>query len=1158
MHRSGTSAVTRVMNLLGVDLGSRLKAPGADNPLGFWEHDEVVAIHEALLKALDMTWDDPRPLPANWLEHPASRIAADELTAVVEREFANSRLWAIKDPRLCRFVPLWRRVLGHVDIEPRALIVTRNPVEVARSLAKRNDLPAGVVQLLWARYTQEAEEGSRGLRRSLIDYQDLLTDWKATASHMAADLGIRLQADPAAHSRVDAFLSTSLRHHRASASRVHGIVAPLFKATKQSAPSEAVLETMAKTASAFKVDLQPFLPAISGLSEMVAVERQRLAAAQGEATTVTNALVESTAWGASRNEELMRVQEQARTLLLELEKSTDWGASRDAELRNALQRAEALHAELIESIAWGASRDIELRKVLERAEALHAELVESTARDASRDIELCKVLERGESLQAELADLTARGVSRDNELRQVTVTLASVLSQRDQLQADLQEREREMHQLSESIRQDLQKLGDEMHGRSSAHELEIEAARQAFAQKQREVDGLQHQTNLLRVRVDSLEHHLRTAGIVNGFRRIMARLAGAAVQFVKIGIVHVVHRWPGTPERRQSRIALLRSINEARHTGVNHASILRDVEELAAERWPARPAYLIRQVPGSTTTTLDISVVVYESERWIDAFMSSLLASDYPLDKINLYVRDHSPGTATRLAFEKFLAEHGCPFARYEYSAGRNVGFGEGHNHNFSKSGATYFLVCNVDGRFQSDALRMLVRAATTTADENVAAWELRQIPYEHPKYYDPVTMLTTWVSGACVLFRRSAYREVGGFDGLIFMYGEDVDLSYRLRGRGYKLAYVPHAVFRHDSYAEPEQFKPLQFHGSSLAHILLRLRFGTLHDLVAIPGMWRELGRGARERGVYPGFLRNGIKLAVLGPLFLLSRFRRGVARIPFTRWDYGLRRDGAFEWAMPVQGPAPLVSIIVRTYRGRGDLLRQALVSIANQTYPNIEVLVVEDKGEEMRDVAESCGRALGLALTFLSCSGPESNRCVTGNMGLGVARGEHVNFLDDDDLLFADHIEYLFSRLDAEPDLGACYALTWEAMISPDRVHPERYGELMHSTPPGHKREFDREVLSRFNYMPIQAVLFRRRMFELYGGFDPRLENLEDWELWRRYSWLHDFRYCPKTTSLYHVPFDATVRAARQVKLDEYIHIAHEIAEGARERLQLAKAS
>ena len=68
MHRSGTSAVTGALRLCGVELGTELMQPGSDNPKGFWEHAGVVAIHERLLAALERSWNDPRPLPADWLQ----------------------------------------------------------------------------------------------------------------------------------------------------------------------------------------------------------------------------------------------------------------------------------------------------------------------------------------------------------------------------------------------------------------------------------------------------------------------------------------------------------------------------------------------------------------------------------------------------------------------------------------------------------------------------------------------------------------------------------------------------------------------------------------------------------------------------------------------------------------------------------------------------------------------------------------------------------------------------------------------------------------------------------------------------------------------------------------------------------------------------------
>lgn len=100
----------------------------------------------------------------------------------------------------------------------------------------------------------------------------------------------------------------------------------------------------------------------------------------------------------------------------------------------------------------------------------------------------------------------------------------------------------------------------------------------------------------------------------------------------------------------------------------------------------------------------------------------------------------------------------------------------------------------------------MKLEAAIRTASSQTAAFELRQFPYEHPKYYDPVTLETSWISGACFVLKRSVFEETGGFDESIFMYGEDVDLSWHIRALGYRLQYVPAAITWHYAYQNPEK----------------------------------------------------------------------------------------------------------------------------------------------------------------------------------------------------------------------------------------------------------------------------------------------------------------------------------------------------------------
>lgn len=1159
MHRSGTSAMTRVLNLLGVDLGSELKASAEDNPRGFWEHGRVIALHEHLLHALSRSWDDPRPLPKGWLESEPAKEAEADIVRLVRAEFDGCPLWAVKDPRLCRFVPLWRNTLRELAIESKALIVHRDPREVVASLARRDGLPEPVSELLWLRYLKEAEQDTRGLRRCAVGYAELLEDWKAVRARIAADLSVPL-VDGAADA-VDRFLSSALRHHR-SGRGAGGWLAAASRAldSADAKQSEELLSELRVGLANISERIAPATPAIEGLAELLAGERRRYDAEIAAATSwahdreeasrvsaereadLLEELQKATLWSSERDSELREVARVADGLRQQLEEATRWGFELDEALREHAALVEGLRVELGEATRWGTERDEALREHMVLVEGLRAELSESARWGVERDEELQRTVALAHSLQTQLEASTRWGKDRDEEVRKTGAELERVWRERYDIEAQLRMRNDEIAGLKKMLKNEVEAITSRLH----AAESELSSARAELAA----VQALSAHSS---ERIGILESRLARMGFANHARRLAARTRSQLGRGAKAAIVGLVRAFPGSPARREARLATLRRLEEARVSGSNGASVLRDIQLLATDRWPARPAYALRPARSAEQLPLDISVVTHHSERWVADFIHSLSQLDYPLALIRLLVRDHSGDDATRRALEDAVGRLDGELGGYAYSRGANAGFGAGHNHNLALGDAKYFLVCNIDGRLRPDSIDTAVRAAQGSA-ESVCAWEFRQAPYEHPKYYDPVTLHTSWVSGACVMFRRDALNRVKGFDDRIFMYGEDVDLSYRLRGLGFALAYVPAAVYDHDTYAEPNQFKATQFHGSTLANILLRLRFGTFADLLPIPLMWRELRQAAIQQGAYAGFKRNTWRLLKHAPAFLATRHRRGSSRIPFMRWDYGLRRDGAFEASGRAASHAPLVSIVVRTYRGRDQLLRQALASIANQTYANIEVLVVEDKGDAMRTVADECAQAWGLNLRYIACVEPGSNRCITGNKGLEASRGAFCCFLDDDDLLFADHVEYLVARLEGRDDLGACYALAWETKILVDPASGQ-YREVMHSSLPQQRMPFDRELMRTMNFIPIQTVVFRRSLYERYGGFHPELENLEDWNLWSRYSWRHDFLMCPKTTSLYHVPADLSREGSRQSELDRYYAIAKAESDTARGHIDAA---
>lgn len=217
MHRSGTSATTRILNILGAHLGSQLLAPQADNKKGFWEHVEAVDIHERLLSALDRNWHDMREMPAGWLTHPATRLATDEIVELIRRDMCGTRLWAIKDPRMCRLAPLWLEALERLGMRAVAVMVVREPLEVAKSLNVRDGWTHSHAYLMWAQHLLESFRSTMTIPRSLLSYDELMNDWGASFRRIGQELNVSWSRSiDAARMEVDAFVSPEERHHYAS------------------------------------------------------------------------------------------------------------------------------------------------------------------------------------------------------------------------------------------------------------------------------------------------------------------------------------------------------------------------------------------------------------------------------------------------------------------------------------------------------------------------------------------------------------------------------------------------------------------------------------------------------------------------------------------------------------------------------------------------------------------------------------------------------------------------------------------------------------------------------------------------------------------------------------------------------------------------------
>lgn len=530
---------------------------------------------------------------------------------------------------------------------------------------------------------------------------------------------------------------------------------------------------------------------------------------------------------------------------------------------------------------------------------------------------------------------------------------------------------------------------------------------------------------------------------------------------------------------------------------------------------------------------VDLSVVTWRPEPALLAALLSSLAEAAPALRLHLLVQDNSPepGTADEI---RAMPEVALGFASVDVRAsGENLGFGRGHNANARRGKSPWLLVVNQDCVVEPGALERLVETAAAD-DAKVAAWEMRQVPYEHPKAYDPATLDTPWASGAATLFRREAYEAVGGFDEALFMYGEDVDLSWRLRAAGWRVTYQPRCAVVHRTYREAGEVKPLQVFGGVQTNLCLRMRYGGPARIAqGFTMLAAEIASPRSFPGRRRGLALAGLKALARAPRFLFSRVRATPAFRPqFAGWGYETRRDGAFHpFASRRERPdepRPKVSILIRTVN-RPAWLREALASCAHQTWENLEVVVVEDGEPASRPVVDEFRGRLDVRY---EATGERAGRARAGNRALALATGEWLNFLDDDDVLFADHVEVLAGAALAAGTKGA-YGLAWETRTLVRDRDAADYEETLHATV--HRQPFDRLTLWHHNYLPIQAVLFHRDLYGRHGGFAEDMDQLEDWNLWTRYTLEDDFVLVEKTTSKYRVPAETRDAAGRQALLD-----------------------
>jgi glycosyltransferase involved in cell wall biosynthesis len=200
--------------------------------------------------------------------------------------------------------------------------------------------------------------------------------------------------------------------------------------------------------------------------------------------------------------------------------------------------------------------------------------------------------------------------------------------------------------------------------------------------------------------------------------------------------------------------------------------------------------------------------------------------------------------------------------------------------------------------------------------------------------------------------------------------------------------------------------------------------------------------------------------------------------------------------------------ISVIIPTYN-RAHLLKKSIDSVLNQTYANLEVIVIDDNSSDNTD--EVLNRYNDERIRYIK---NKVNRGASDarNQGIEIARGEYLTFLDSDDELFVDKLEKQvtkFSGLSNKYGLvycGYCFVSSEKGEIE-EHIFPELYGNVYSN------------LLTR-NIFPIHAPVVKRECFKKCGIFDTSLPACEDWDIWIRVARHYEFAFVPEILAKYYI--------------------------------------
>ena len=214
------------------------------------------------------------------------------------------------------------------------------------------------------------------------------------------------------------------------------------------------------------------------------------------------------------------------------------------------------------------------------------------------------------------------------------------------------------------------------------------------------------------------------------------------------------------------------------------------------------------------------------------------------------------------------------------------------------------------------------------------------------------------------------------------------------------------------------------------------------------------------------------------------------------------------------------------------RPDSIRESIESVLAQTFEDFELIIINDGGS--RDVENTLAACSDSRIRYHYAEHGGLSRAL--NVGLALAVGKYIAYLDDDDIYYSNHLETVMAHFDAHPTSAVAYT-------NINRAEQEMFrGELrMMALIPYPTPEFERDQYLERNYTPVLSVVHRRDCIDASGPFNESIEFGMDWDLWIRMSRKYTFTQLPGITGEFRWRLDGSNMSTNRAFRQEYYNNA-----------------